>query len=83
VDFQSDDGEVRLRIIDDGRGFPFHGTFDLEALNAMNQGPLTLKERVIELQGRLRLHTGETGTELSIALPLSPASTEAVAPAGV
>ena len=45
----------------------------------MNEGPLTLKERVAELQGRLRLRTSETGTELSIDLPLAPISTEDVA----
>jgi signal transduction histidine kinase len=81
VDFAVDPGEVRLRILDDGSGFPFHGTFDLQALNATNRGPLTLKERVAELQGRLLLRTGETGTELSIELPLAPASTEDAAPA--
>ena len=81
VDVEVDRATLRLRIIDDGRGFPFHGTFDLQALNAMNQGPLTLKERVAELQGRLQLRTSETGTELSIELPLAPASTEDVAPA--
>jgi signal transduction histidine kinase len=81
VDFAVDTEEVRLQIIDDGRGFPFHGTFDLEALNAMNQGPLTLKERVAELQGRLLLRTSETGTELSIQLPLAPTSIEDAAPA--
>ena len=46
----------------------------------MNQGPVTLKERVAELQGQLRLRTSETGTALSIELPLAPASTEDVAP---
>jgi signal transduction histidine kinase len=81
VDFAVDTEVVRLRIGDDGRGFPFHGAFDLQALNAMNQGPLTLKERVVELHGRLLLRTSETGTELSIELPLVPASTEDVAPA--
>jgi len=80
VDVAVETGQVRLRIIDDGHGFPFHGTFDLRALNAMNQGPLTLKERVAELQGRLLLRSSETGTELSIDLPLAPASTEDVAP---
>ncbi len=82
VDVAVDSGEVRLRIIDDGRGFPFHGTFDLQALNAMNQGPLTLKERVAELQGRMLMRTSEAGTELSIALPLSPTSAEDVAREG-
>jgi signal transduction histidine kinase len=80
VDFEADAGEVHLRIVDDGRGFPFHGTFDLPALNAMNQGPRALKERVADLQGRLQLRTGETGTELSIALPFAPTSPEDVAP---
>jgi signal transduction histidine kinase len=81
VDFAVDTGQVRLQISDDGRGFPFHGTFDLHTLNAMNQGPITLKERVAELQGRLLMRTSETGTELSIELPLAPTSTEDVAPA--
>jgi NarL family two-component system sensor histidine kinase LiaS len=80
VDFAVESGVVRLRISDDGRGFPFHGTFDLQALNEMNAGPLTLKERVAELHGQLVLQTGETGTELSIDLPLAPASAEDVAP---
>ena len=83
VDFAVDSATLRLRISDDGRGFPFHGTFDLQELNARNLGPLTLKERVAELQGRLRLQTSETGTELSIELPLAPASTEEVAPVSV
>ena len=47
---------------------------DLAALNAMNEGPLTLKERVAELRGALELRSSETGTELLIALPLTPAA---------
>jgi len=67
-------GGLQLTITDDGRGFPFRGTFDLAALNAMNEGPLTLKERVAEMRGALELRSSETGTELSIALPLTPAA---------
>jgi signal transduction histidine kinase len=81
VDFADGPGEVRLEIRDDGRGFPFQGTFDLPALNAMKEGPVTLKERVAELQGRLRLRTGETGTALTIELPIAPAPAEGAAPA--
>ena len=65
---------LQLTITDDGRGFPFRGTFDLAALNAMNEGPLTLRERVAEMRGALQLRSSETGTELSIALPLTPAA---------
>ena len=75
VDVAAGPGEVGLRIRDDGCGFPFHGEFDLQALSAMNQGPLTLRERVAALRGNLQLRTGEAGTELSITLPLAPAPT--------
>lgn len=63
--------ELELRIADDGRGFPFQGTFDLEALNAMDNGPLTLKERVADLGGGLTLTSTDSGTELIIVLPLA------------
>jgi signal transduction histidine kinase len=39
----------------------------------MNRGPLTLKERVAELSGDLKLCSMETGTELLISLPLAKA----------
>ena len=74
VTLDVDAAGLRLTIADDGRGFPFRGTYDLDALNAMNEGPLTLKERVAELRGALELRSSETGTELSIALPLTPAA---------
>ena len=63
-----DDG-ARLTIEDDGRGYPFHGTFDLAALAEMQKGPLTLRERVTMLGGHLVLRTSPAGTHLSIALP--------------
>ena len=63
-------GSCGCRSSTTAAGSAFHGSFDLQALDAMSQGPLTLKERVAELQGRLRLQTSEAGTELSIALPL-------------
>ena len=65
------DGRLELRIADDGRGFPFQGTYDLAALNGMNEGPLTLKERVADLGGALTLVSAESGTELLITLPLT------------
>ena len=64
-------GHLELRIADDGRGFPFQGTYDLAALNGMNEGPLTLKERVADLGGDLTLVSAESGTELLITLPLT------------
>jgi signal transduction histidine kinase len=71
LDLSRNGDRVRLRIADDGRGFPFHGTYDLEALKSMNEGPLTLKERVADLGGTLTLTSSETGSELVITLPLT------------
>jgi NarL family two-component system sensor histidine kinase LiaS len=64
------DEGIELRIVDDGRGFSFQGTYDLNALNQMDDGPLTLKERVADLGGDLTLTSADTGTELVITLPL-------------
>jgi signal transduction histidine kinase len=71
IDLTVTDEGLRIAIVDDGRGFPFQGTYDLAALGAMNQGPLTLKERVAELHGALTLSSHDTGTELLITLPLA------------
>jgi signal transduction histidine kinase len=68
------DTELRLEVVDDGRGFPFHGTYDLARLNQMNQGPLTLKERVAQLAGDLKLQSLSTGTALHMRLPLTHGS---------
>jgi signal transduction histidine kinase len=70
VDVSSNGDDLRLEIVDDGCGFPFRGAYDLAALNALNRGPLTLKERVTELRGDLKLRSMDTGTELLISLPL-------------
>jgi signal transduction histidine kinase len=59
----------RLTIEDDGKGYPFHGTFNLAALTAMQKGPLTLRERVESLHGALELQTSGAGTYLWITLP--------------
>jgi signal transduction histidine kinase len=66
------EGSVRLTIVDDGKGYPFTGSYDLASLGSMNQGPLTLRERVTELKGNLQLTTSfDTGTELLITVPLA------------
>lgn len=65
------DGErLRLRVQDDGRGFPFEGRFDLAALAAAQQGPLSIMQRVVALGGDLTLETGPSGTLLTVDLPL-------------
>jgi signal transduction histidine kinase len=70
IDLTVEEDKLRLGIADDGQGFPLQGTYNLEALNAMNQGPLTLRERVAALRGDLMLRSNENGTQILITLPL-------------
>jgi signal transduction histidine kinase len=66
--FSISDGGLRLEISDDGRGFPFLGTYDLSALERMNQGPWSIKERVAGLQGNLELLSTSSGSRLLVTL---------------
>jgi len=69
--------DLKLEVVDDGRGFPFQGTYDLASLDEMNKGPLTLRERVAQLDGDLTLKSMDTGTALLMRLPFAQLSTEA------
>jgi len=60
--------DAELTVTDDGRGFPFHGTYSLDQLNAAHLGPVTLKERVASLGGNLVLHSTETGTRIEVRI---------------
>ena len=71
LDLSSTSSDVRLEVVDDGRGFPFHGTFDLQGLNRMKAGPLTLKERVARLEGDLTLYSTGAGSVVIMKLPIA------------
>jgi signal transduction histidine kinase len=70
VDVRVGDDEVVITVQDDGRGFPFHGTYDLPMLDELKRGPVTLKERVASLKGDLRLHSSSDGTRLEVTLAI-------------
>lgn len=63
--------QICVAVSDDGRGFPFHGSFTLPELNAMKRGPVTLKERISALGGELVLESSPAGSHLKISLPLA------------
>jgi signal transduction histidine kinase len=71
LDLSTTRASVRLEVVDDGRGFPFQGTFDLQALNRMKAGPLTLKERVARLDGDLTLYSTGAGSVVIMKLPIA------------
>jgi len=62
----ADNGWVRLNVEDDGRGFPFHGRFDLGELESMNRGPSSIKARVAQLGGEMTLESSPKGSRLGI-----------------
>jgi len=74
VILESDDNRVSVQVLDDGKGFPFVGSYDLAALNTLESAPLTLRERVTELGGDLHILSGASGAHLRITLPLADAS---------
>jgi signal transduction histidine kinase len=67
--------EVQLAVEDDGRGFPFHGSYELSELLAQKRGPWSLKERVASLRGSMTLHSSGTGSRIEIRLPAPTEST--------
>jgi signal transduction histidine kinase len=66
-----EDTQVCITVADNGRGFPFHGQYDLATLTALNRGPVMLKERIASLDGSLVLVSTDAGSRLSITLPLT------------
>lgn len=62
-------GTIRIRVTDNGRGFPFSGRFDLDHLNRMATGPRTLKERAAALGGSLTIESSSTGAVIDVSIP--------------
>ncbi|MHB8766575.1 MAG: sensor histidine kinase, partial [Deferrisomatales bacterium] len=69
VEAGAEGGELRLTVADDGRGFGFRGSYDLDELASRGVGPVALRERVKSLGGALRLSSGPHGVCLDISVP--------------
>jgi signal transduction histidine kinase len=65
------DADQTLRVVveDNGRGFPFIGTFDFQTLLEQRLGPVLLKDRVQRLHGTMTIHSARTGVGLDIRIP--------------
>ena len=77
VEVRAEAGEdsVRLVVLDDGRGLPFRGRREHDALRAPGSGPVTLWSRVDQLGGSLTIDSSAQGVRLEIVLPLERAGT--------
>jgi signal transduction histidine kinase len=69
VEIRRIENGLRVSIEDDGRGFPFHGTYDLAALTASKLGPVSLKRRIAALGGRLVITSTAAGANVDVTLP--------------
>jgi signal transduction histidine kinase len=65
------DGELRIITRDDGRGFGFRGRLDHDTLASSNVGPISLRERVDAMGGRIVLDSTERGSRVEITLPVA------------
>lgn len=66
------DGEqLAIDVEDDGRGFPFHGRWELGQLVAERRGPWSLKERVLALGGQMVIDSSGKGSRVELQLPLT------------
>lgn len=65
------EANIELELEDNGGGFPFAGTFNLDELELMRLGPASIKRRVRVLDGDLELESrpGE-GAKLTIRIPV-------------
>jgi signal transduction histidine kinase len=70
VEVSVDAGDtLRIIVTNDGRGFPFRGRLDHDQLVATNAGPVSLRDRVISLGGRIDIDSTATGSHLEITVP--------------
>ena len=70
VDIRAGDGVLAIAVEDDGDGFPFKGRKDHLALVSSNVGPISLRERVASLGGRVEIDSRQTGSRVELLIPL-------------
>lgn len=70
ADLSFTDDSARITVSDDGHGFAFKGSYDQDELCDLKRGPVTLRERIDALNGKLVIHSTDHGARLEITLPL-------------
>jgi signal transduction histidine kinase len=71
ITIDTSEAELHVSIADDGRGFPFRGRLDHERLIAANAGPVSLRERVTALDGRLSIESTAAGSRVEFVVPVT------------
>ncbi|MGC4083437.1 MAG: response regulator [Vicinamibacterales bacterium] len=68
VDVDAADGRLTIAVTDDGRGFPFKGSYNHDTLTATQVAPRTLLDRVTALGGRLSIESSDRGSRVEMLL---------------
>jgi signal transduction histidine kinase len=71
VEVETGESELKVAIADDGLGFPFRGRLDHEELAGFRAGPVSLRERVGALDGRLSVESRPTGSRVEFVIPVA------------
>jgi two-component system, NarL family, sensor histidine kinase DegS len=70
VRLDTDDGDWRVTIDDNGRGLDFEGYLSPAEVEAQRRGPVLIRERARSIDGRLGIHSHPGfGTKLEITIP--------------
>src|SRR5579859_1516301 len=70
VNFDEVDGDWKMIVDDDGRGFDFSGRLTQNDMDAARRGPVVIKERVRSMGGELTVHSEPgRGARLEISIP--------------
>jgi signal transduction histidine kinase len=70
VDLHRGPAAIQVSVADDGHGFPFEGRLNHHELAARDQGPVSLRRRVMRLGGTMTVTSTRGGAQVEIALPL-------------
>ena len=70
IDLETSNSQLKVVIQDDGLGFPFRGRLEHEELAAFTAGPVSLRERVSALDGRLSVESRPTGSRVEFVIPV-------------
>jgi signal transduction histidine kinase len=70
IEVETSEAHLKVVIADDGLGFPFRGRLDHEELKAFSAGPVSLRERVGALDGRLSVESRPTGSRVEFVIPV-------------
>jgi len=69
VAVEAGDGGLSVTVTDDGRGFPFRGRMEHDALMQSDAAPVSLRDRVAALNGKIAIDSGARGARVEISLP--------------